>query len=445
MAGRALIFLTAVTLAFVAILQPARAQSLIRDAEIEYSLQQLARPLLNAAGLSPSRVKVYVLADSSLNAFVIDSEHIFVHSGLILKLQKPEMLQAVFAHEIAHIANGHITRRLTNAANSRTAAGLGILLSAAVAATGNGQAAAGVAAGTSGTAQRLFLAHTRSEESSADQSGARFMASAGVDPAAMIEVLEIFRGQEALSVSRQDPYAQSHPLSRDRLRAARGYAAAYTPRANPENNNAYWFARARGKLEAFIRNPSSTLRKIDRNDNSDIALMRRAVAYHRMPNRSKALENINALAARRPSDPFVHELLGQIHLESRDVRSAVRAYSQAVELSPRHPLLLAGYGRALLALDTADGNRRALRVLEQARARDARQPRMLRDLAVAYAKSGNNGMASLTTAERYALLGRLSDARIHATRAEALLPRGSTGWNLAQDVLRAADAATQRR
>ncbi|MBS9718619.1 M48 family metalloprotease [Pseudohalocynthiibacter aestuariivivens] len=445
MAGRVLIFLTAVGLAFVAILQPARAQGLIRDAEIEYSLQQLARPLLNAAGLSPNRVKVYVLADSSLNAFVIDSEHIFVHSGLILKLQKPEMLQAVFAHEIAHIANGHITRRLTNAANSRTAAGLGILLSAAVAATGNGQAAAGVAAGTSGTAQRLFLAHTRSEESSADQSGARFMASAGVDPAAMIEVLEIFRGQEALAVSRQDPYAQSHPLSRDRLRAARGYAAAYTPRNNPENNNAYWFARARGKLEAFIRNPSSTLRKIDRNDNSDIALMRRAVAYHRMPNRSKALENINALAARRPSDPFVHELLGQIHLESRDARSAVRAYSRAVELSPRHPLLLAGYGRALLALDTADGNRRALRVLEQARARDAQQPRMLRDLAVAYAKSGNNGMASLTTAERYALLGRLSDARIHATRAEALLPRGSTGWNLAQDVLRAADAATQRR
>jgi len=70
---------------------------------------------------------------------------------------------------------------------------------------------------------------------------------------------------------------------------------------------------------------------------------------------------------------------------------------------------------------------------------------MMRDLAVAYAKSGNNGMASLATAERYALQGRLKDAGIHAKRAAGLLPRGSAGWNRAQDVLRAAKTVQQRR
>jgi predicted Zn-dependent protease len=65
----------------------------------------------------------------------------------------------------------------------------------------------------------------------------------------------------------------------------------------------------------------------------------------------------------------------------------------------------------------------------------------MRDLAVAYAKSGQNGMASLVTAERYAMIGRLEDAEIHATRASGLLPNGSGGWQRAQDVLSAAKSA----
>ena len=70
---------------------------------------------------------------------------------------------------------------------------------------------------------------------------------------------------------------------------------------------------------------------------------------------------------------------------------------------------------------------------------------MMRDLAVAYARTGNPGMASLATAERYALLGRFEDAGIHAKRAVGLLPRGSAGWNRAQDVLDAAKTAGKRR
>ena len=54
-------------------------------------------------------------------------------------------------------------------------------------------------------------------------------------------------------------------------------------------------------------------------------------------------------------------------------------------------------------------------------------------------------MASLVTAERYAIQGRLKDAGIHAQRASDLLPRGSGGWQRAQDVLSAAEAANRKR
>ncbi|WP_326491416.1 hypothetical protein [Rhodovulum sulfidophilum] len=113
-------------------------------------------------------------------------------------------------------------------------------------------------------------------------------------------------------------------------------------------------------------------------------------------------------------------------------------------MAPKEPLILAGYGRALLALDRPAENRKALAALEKARARDPRDPRMLRDLAVAYARTGNNGMASVATAERYAVAGRMKTAAVHARRAEGLLPRGSPGWLRADDILAAAEKLKQR-
>lgn len=53
-------------------------------------------------------------------------------------------------------------------------------------------------------------------------------------------------------------------------------------------------------------------------------------------------------------------------------------------------------------------------------------------------------MASLVTAERYAVQGRFKDAAIHAKRAEGALARGSGPWQRAQDVLSAAQRAGQR-
>ena len=70
---------------------------------------------------------------------------------------------------------------------------------------------------------------------------------------------------------------------------------------------------------------------------------------------------------------------------------------------------------------------------------------MLRDLATAYAKTGQTGMAALTTAERFAIQGRLKDAGIHAKRATGLLATGSGPWQRAQDVLIASQRATKRK
>ncbi|WP_170343972.1 M48 family metalloprotease [Ruegeria atlantica] len=411
-------------------------QSLIRDPDIEHGLRELAFPVLRAAGLNTNRVQILVVNDNTFNAFVIDYNAIYLNYGLILTVESPEMLQAVIAHEAAHIANGHLARRAENLKAARRNAGLGTALALLAAAAGGGEAAIGIAAGTQGAAIRSFLGHTRAEEASADRSAASYLRWAQISPSGMVKLHRKFAGQELLSVANQDPYMRSHPTSRERLRAAEAFLDEFGDKAVPNANADYWFARVKGKLSAFLRSPSWTLRRAKEETAQDIRLMREASAHHQNRDLDRARRAIDEALALRPNDPYYYDLKGQILLENRKIGAAVEAYGNAVEMAPNDALILAGYGRALLAQGQT---KQALSVLEKARARDYRNARLLQDLGVAYAQVGNDGMASTVTAERYALQGRLKDAGIHAKRAVARLPEGSPGWQRAQDVLIASE------
>lgn len=422
----------------------ARAQSitLLRDPDIEHGLEMLAFPILRAAGLSPRRMRILVVNDQRLNAFVLDNRAIFVNAGLIQRVARPEMLQAVLAHEAAHIANGHISRRMGNLQSASTAAGLGTLLALIAAAAGAGNAAGGIAMGTASSAIRSFLAHTRAEEAAADRSAAAYLRWAGIDVGGLVDLHRAFEGQELISVSRQDPYTQSHPLTRDRIREAERLAKAQPEIPPTRAETAYWFARVRGKLSAFTRAPGWTLRRVAAETYEDVRHMREAVAHHRNHDRVRATASIDAALALRPDDAFYQELKGQILLENRQTGAAVAAYERAVELAPRNALILAAYGRALLAADRPEA---ALAALERSRSRDFRNTRVMHDLSRAYAQTGDTGMAALVTAERYALQGRMRDAGINARRAMGLLARGSGSWQRAQDVVIAAERLDKRK
>jgi len=436
--------LLAVLLAFQTTV--AAAQSLIRDAEIERSLKRIAAPLFRAAGVNASQIDLLVVNDPSLNAFVMDGTTIFIHEGLIRRLPNVEMLQSVIAHELAHITSGHLVRRELNMQDTRTAIGLGMLLGVVAAtASGRGDVGTGVMLGTASVAKRQFMVHTRAEETTADQIGTRYLIRAGIDPKAALDVMEIFRGQEAVAVGRQDPYNRTHPLSRQRITTLKAVIAAYGGRKTwPDVENAYWFSRMKAKFRGFVGNPTYILRHLDKNATDEFTRLARAIALHRQGKREAAVREMNRLIEKRPDDAYYHELKGQILLEGGDPKHAITFYRKAVALAPNEPLILAGLGRAELAQGSRKATRQALADLRKARQMDPRDARMLRDLAIAWARNGNRGMASLVTAERYALLTRFKDAQTNAKRAAGLLPRGSSAWLRAQDLLAATKLALRK-
>jgi len=412
--------------------QLAQSAGLLRDSDIEAGLSRIAAPVLIAAGLSPVSTKVLVVDDDRLNAFVIDRHHIFLHSGLILRSTTPEMLQSVIAHEAAHIANGHIARRRQALLLSRNTANFGMALAVAVGAASDlGEAATGIALGVRGSATRKFLSHSRAEESSADQSALGYMVRSGINPMGMVETLDIFVGQENLVAGRQDPYVRSHPLTRDRMRSIATMAMAHDDLSS-DPNMVYWHARVIGKLSAFQRAPSWTLGRINDSLSEDIKHMRTAIAQGREGKLTSAIKSIDRALALRPADPFYQDLKAELYMRNRAFSKSARSYKKAHHLRPKDAIILAGYGRALLAEGKFS---RALDILEQARVRDFRNSALLRDLGVAYSKLGKHAMASLVSAERNSLQGRIKDAKMHANRAAAGLPLGSPAWQRAQDII----------
>ena len=206
----------------VALATPAPALTLIRDAEIEATLGRIAAPLLRAAALSPSSVNIYIVDDREPNAFVAGGQNIFVHTGLLTELDSLDQVRAVLAHEIGHLAGGHQTRRDQALQGVKGIAAIGMLGAAAAAVGGAPQAAIAIGAATGQAAQRSALAYGRAEEATADQMALGFLAAAGTDPHAMLDVLAHFRGQDALTGRYADPYAQNHPMWGERLAHDRG-------------------------------------------------------------------------------------------------------------------------------------------------------------------------------------------------------------------------------
>ena len=112
------------------------ALPIIRDAEIEGLLRLYTRPIFKAAGINPKAVKVYVLNDQRINAFVAGGQRIFINTGLITQATTPNEVIGVLAHETGHIAGGHLARMGVEIDSANYTAIIGMLLGLATIAGG---------------------------------------------------------------------------------------------------------------------------------------------------------------------------------------------------------------------------------------------------------------------------------------------------------------------
>ncbi len=422
-------------------LRPAEARKLsfIRDAEIENTIRTYATPVFVAAGLEPTAINIYLVNDNTLNAFVAGGQKLFLNTGLLTKSENASQVIGVIAHETGHISGGHLSRIRDAMKASSAQSILAFVLGGAAIIGGRGDVGAAVIQGGQELGNRNFLQYSRTQEGAADAAAMKYLEATGQSSRGLLEFFEILGDQELMSVSRQDPYYRSHPLTRERVQAVENLVSKSAYSNIPESADfAIRHRRMKAKLLAFLESPTYTFRRYQETDLSIESRYARAIAYYRRGDLVHALPLIDGLIAEQPDDPYFHELKGQVLFENGRNDEALPSYQKAATLNPKSSLL-----RRDLARVQIEANNPAL--LDQAIAnllasidQDRTDETSWRQLAIAYGRQGKIAESSLALGEEALLQGNVKNAIYHAGRAEKLLPEGSRGWLQAQDMLVAA-------
>src|SRR3990170_573588 len=436
----------AAALAFAA--QPASAQTILRDAETEALLQEMMDPLTEAAGMPRGSVDVVLVSDPSINEVVSGGQRIYVHSGLINAADTANEVQGVLAHELGHIAGGHIISIYDAYGRAAKISLLSTLLGIAAAVAGAGEAAMGAMALGQQVALGTFLTFNRQQEASADAAGVQFLSTAGITGKGSISFFKKLQSEEfrhGYSQRDEATYQRSHPLSGDRIsRMEADYRADPAWERPPDAEQQARFERVKAKLFGYLATPAQTLKAYPRYLTGSPARYARAYAYHKDARIDEALAETDALVASDPDNPYFLELRGQILLESGRPGEALESLRRATEMSGNAPLIASTYGHALLATEDRSKLQEAEQVLRAAVGRDRENPFAWYQLGMVYGATGDIPRARLASAEQLIMSGRPREALQNAEAAEQSLPHGSTDWIRAGDVALQARAELER-
>ncbi len=409
-------------LAFLAY-SPSYAQniSLISDEETEQLLGQIASPLFKAASVPYNRNNIYIINDSSLNAFVTDGNALFVHTGTIVTAESPFELAGVIAHETGHISGGHILRqKLKNKEMQEVTLVSTLLAGAAAAAGGRGDAALAVMLGSQTSALTHYTLYRTGEERAADEAAIKLLQKTKQTPQGMLTFMKRIANQQTLNGVEEIPYFRTHPITRERITFFEKAVAEnhYSDKSNLQEA----FDRVKAKLFAFLNSPAATKRKYPDTDTSIPALYARAISAYKQLNIATAQKLLDDLLKKEPKNPYFHEMKGQIFMETGQIGKAADEYQKALNELPNSYLLQISLAQALLENSPSPQQaNQAVTLLNKALI--ARQNGMSwRLLAQAYGLLGKTAEANYAAAEYSLSINALDTAKHQAEQARAAHP-----------------------
>lgn len=422
---------------FVPSVVSAQGLSIIRDTEIEATLEAWAEPVLQAADLTTDQVRIILVDSDNVNAFVAGGANIFIYAGLIEKADYPEEVTGVIAHEIGHIAGGHLiaNRRAIERASYQSILATALGIGAAIL-TGEGAAASAVALGGSGLAQGGFLGHSRAQESAADQSALKFFERAEMNPQGLVSFLQKLEDEELLPASRQSEYMRTHPLTRDRVSAMTA-KASQSPHVGVlgQSTHQVEFDYIRAKLRAF-RQPHLVSRYYNLDSGNPVDAYAHAIMRYRQKDYDGALALFDSLIEKQPSNPYFYELRAQTYRDSGRLAEAETDYKHALSMIEGQQTPLMQVALAHVMIEQQKSGEDVERLLLSSLQDDPYEARIYRLMATVRGRDGKQADAQYFLAEEAAAIGRPREAR-------RLLNLAQREDDLSQDlVVRAQDLKT---
>ena len=276
---------------------------LYQDVEIENYLNRIAAKL-HANSISPGfSFQIKVIKDPSLNAFASPNGVIYIHTGILARMDNEAQLAALLAHEIVHCTHRHSLRTLRSIKDRTQANNARVRELAQLLGT------TGSITSTSG--------YTRELETEADRVGLDLAVKANYDPREILNLFELLKQEIELEGIEEPYFFGTHPNVRQRI----------------ENVNNWLSEKYRGKITG-IKNTDVFQSKISRlvldNARLDLRQGRFFVAQ-------RAVEKFLVI---KQDDARAYFLLGEIFRQrgrQDDAAAAIKNYEKSISLNPSFP------------------------------------------------------------------------------------------------------------
>jgi predicted Zn-dependent protease len=374
------------------------ATSLIRDTETESYLREIATPIFKAANLDPNKIKIHIVNNSNINAFVTANMNMFINTGTITLDNTASGLIGVISHETGHIAAGHISKLNQEIDQMKINLALSYILGIATAISGNVDAGQAIILGGSHASQRSLYSYSRLHESAADNLAIKYLDKTKQSSEGLLNFFKKINSNEMLILNNDNPYTRTHPLTKDRISHINNHLKKSKYRNNlPPSKLNEKHLLIKTKLNAFLKDPEKILKK--HNSNSFLDQYGAAIALHRLGKSNQAILILNNLIKTKKENIFIKELKAQMLYENGQNSQAIKLLIPINKEIKDSALIKIELALAYLNSKNKTSAQKAINLLNQALNIEKDNIFAWKQLAIAYGRNKQIDQANLAIAE----------------------------------------------
>jgi predicted Zn-dependent protease len=221
-------------------------------------LNQMERRLLQAAkkmqlgganeqGSGAYNFEIFVVKDSSINAFALPGGFIGFHTGLLVSAESDSEVASVMGHETGHVLQRHIARQMDQQTTNTMIALAGFVLGA-LAASRNPGAASGLMQGGQAVAVNNQLSYSRDAEREADRIGFQILSGSGYDVNGAPRFFQRLQKATGIMDKGVPSYVRTHPLTTERIADMQDRVRNIPPKT-VSTAVEFYFIKARARME----------------------------------------------------------------------------------------------------------------------------------------------------------------------------------------------------
>ncbi|WP_404339338.1 M48 family metalloprotease [Pseudoalteromonas mariniglutinosa] len=217
----------------VMMMQIRGSSPVVNDPVLDEYLTTLGRRLVANANDVRFPFSFFWINNPEINAFAFYGGHVGIHTGLIAQADNESQFASVIGHEIAHVTQRHLARRLQQQQDN-SALTIAGMIAGILAATVSPDAGMAIISANQTQAAFSQLTHSRSAEQEADRVGMQTLNNAGFDPRQSSEFLTKLAAQIRFKY-KPPAFLLTHPLPESRVSDVRLRAEQYEKKHYPDS------------------------------------------------------------------------------------------------------------------------------------------------------------------------------------------------------------------